>query len=193
MRDSRIRILSEIGLAVALAITLNAIFTFLVPIRLPQGGSVSLIMLPIIVIALMRGSAVGITTGVLVGFTDLMFGPYVISIPQMLLDYPIAYGAVGLAGIFAINPQRVGSNPTMQKIITFAILGTVVGGLGRLLAHVLSGVIFFAHYAPELENVWVYSLLYNITFMAPSTIIVGICAAIAFPVLRAMLVQTQQA
>jgi thiamine transporter len=42
--------------------------------------------------------------------------------------------------------------------------------------HVLSGVIFFASYAPEGQNVWIYSLVYNASFMAPSVIITAVVA-----------------
>ena len=211
MRDQRVRAIAEIGLAVALAIALNAIFSLVLPFRMPFGGSLSLIMLPIVFIALMRGTATGIVTGILVGFSDLMFDPFVISIPQMLLDYPIAYGLVGLAGLFALTPKlapklapKVGNNqsananleytqPSVQKMIAFAIAGTVVGGLARLAAHVASGVIFFAQYAPEAQNVWVYSLIYNATFMGPNIVMVAICTAVAFPLVRSVVYANQQA
>ncbi|MCL2437581.1 MAG: energy-coupled thiamine transporter ThiT [Coriobacteriia bacterium] len=187
MRDSRIRLIAEIGLAVALSIALNAVFTLLVPIGMPFGGSLSLNMLPIILLALMRGPFVGVITGVLVGFSDLMFDPFVISIPQMLLDYPVAYGLVGLAGLFALRPERVqqlgeGHSPTIAKLMTYAVLGVLVGSLARLGSHVLSGVIFFGQYAPEAQNIWLYSLVYNLTFMGPNMILAAILAAVTFPV-----------
>ncbi|MCL2402673.1 MAG: energy-coupled thiamine transporter ThiT [Coriobacteriia bacterium] len=199
MRDVRIRLIAEIGLAVALSLALNAVFTLLIPFRMPAGGSLSLIMLPIVVLALTRGSLVGITAGLLVGFSDLMFGPYIISIPQMLLDYPIAYGLVGLAGLFALRPlsqEKAASNhaggqpdpaakqvPSIAKLVFYAVLGTAIGGLARFAAHVFSGVIFFGQYAPDVQNVWLWSALYNISFMGPNTVAVAICAALAFPLI----------
>jgi len=195
MRDNRIRLIAEIGLAVALSIAINALFTLLLPIRLPMGGSLSLIMLPIIVLALIRGPVVGVTTGVLVGLSDLMFGATIISIPQMLLDYPIAYGLVGLAGIFALRPSTnfLGEEvqPTLRKMIVFAVLGTLVGGAARLVAHILSGVLFFGQYAPEAQNVWVFSGLYNISFMGPNIVLVALATALVFPVVRRYVVTTQ--
>jgi len=192
MRDHRVRLIAEIGLAVALAIALNALFFLLLPFRMPFGGSLSLIMLPIVFIALMRGPLAGILTGILVGFSDLMFDPFVISIPQMLLDYPIAYGLVGLAGLFALRKEQQQQRPAVQKLIAFAIAGTIIGGLARLAAHVLSGVIFFAQYAPEAQNVWVYSIAYNATFMGPNIALVAICTAIAFPLVRYVVDTSQQ-
>jgi len=205
MRSLHIRLIAEIGLAVALSVALNAVFTAMLPISMPFGGSLSLNMLPIILLALMRGPVVGVTTGVLVGFSDLMFDPFILSLPQMLLDYPIAYGLVGLAGLFALKPSKkleqalqkeaqaeiAPADPSLAKIITIAIIGTIVGGLARLAAHVLSGVIFFAQYAPELQNVWVYSILYNLSFMGPNIVVVALCAAVAFPVIRRAIVVSQ--
>ena len=192
MKDMRGRFVAEIGLAVALSVVLNAVFTMLIPFRMPFGGTFSLSMLPIVLLALVRGPYIGITTGVLVGFTDLIFNPFVISLPQMLLDYPIAYGLVGLAGFFALRPEKEGMKPTLAKMMTFAAIGAVMGAFARLLAHVLSGVIFFAQYAPETQNAWVYSVIYNSTFMGPNMIALAACAAIAFPVVRGVLVSSQQ-
>ncbi|MCL2526751.1 MAG: energy-coupled thiamine transporter ThiT [Coriobacteriia bacterium] len=207
MRNARIRLIAEMGLAVALAVGLNAIFTLAFPVRMPFGGSFSLIMVPIVLMALMRGPWVGIAVGVLVGFSDLMFDPFVVSIPQMLLDYPIAYGLVGLAGIFTLRTPATGTDATaaataststtattkagLQRLMVYAALGTIVGGLARLAAHVLSGVIFFGQYAPALQNVWVYSLVYNLTFMGPNIVAVAICATMAYPLVRRVVMQTE--
>ena len=198
MRDERIRLIAEIGLAVALSIAINLVFTTFVPRIWPAGGSLSLNMLPIIVLALLRGPSIGVITGVLVGFTDLIFNPYVISLPQMLLDYPIAYGLVGLAGLFALRPVRPvftthGMQPSALKLLSFAALGAVVGGLARLAAHVVSCVIFFAQYAPEGQNVWAFSLIYNASFMIPNIIVAAIVAAIVFPLVRRFVVASQPA
>ena len=196
MRNERIRLIAEIGLTVALSIALNAAFTLITPIRMPFGGSFSLMMLPIILLALMRGPLAGITAGVLVGFSDLMFNPYVISIPQMFLDYPIAYGLVGLAGLFAVRQERSLFNSpkymdSIVRLMAFAVIGTIVGGLARLAAHILSGVLFFAQYAPEAQNVWIYSTVYNLTFMGPNILAVAVCAAVAFPLIRRVIIAQQ--
>ena len=79
---------------------------------------------------------------------------------------PVAFGVIGLAGCFhQMKDERVG-----------LAIGTVVGCMGRLLAAVASGVIFFAEYAPAGMNPIVYSLGYNATYMVPECII---CAIIA--------------
>jgi thiamine transporter len=74
---------------------------------------------------------------------------------QVLFDYPLAFGALGLAGFFA---------PTVRG----AVLGTVVAVLARFLCHFVSGVVFFASYAPKGWNPLVYSAAYNAAYLVPS-------------------------
>jgi thiamine transporter len=70
---------------------------------------------------------------------------------------------MGFAGLFGQDGPRI-------------IAGTIAAVSARLLCHVLSGVIFFASYAPEGQNVWIYSLVYNATVMVPSIILTSIVA-----------------
>ena len=51
-----------------------------------------------------------------------------------------------------------------------------MGGSARLLCHLLSGVVFFASFAPKGVNVWLYSLTYNATFLLPSLVLSGLVA-----------------
>lgn len=149
------KVLVEGGLMVALAFVLGEIKLF----QMPQGGSVTLgIMIPIFLFSLRHGAGAGIFCGVVLGLIEAAIGGYIISIPQFFLDYPIALGLLGLAGIFSNGFRK-------SKSITPVLLGTVVGTLGRYIAAVLSGVIFFAEYAGEM-NPWLYSLSYNGTYLA---------------------------
>jgi thiamine transporter len=66
-------------------------------------------------------------------------------------------------------------------------LGTLLGATGRVIAHIFSGVIFFAEYAPETQNVWVYSTIYNLGYLAPSALGVALIAAVTLPVLKQVL------
>ena len=59
-----------------------------------------------------------------------------------------------------------------------AFLGTIVAGFSRFLCHVVSGAIFFAKYAPEGQNPWIYSIVYNATFIIPALILSAITALI---------------
>lgn len=154
------RMLAEIGVAVALAVVLN----FLKLWRMPQGGSISLEMLPILIIAFRWGAGAGMFSGLAYGLLQLMFGAYIIHPVQLIMDYPLPYMVLGVAGMFTIRKEGV-----LKPIKMF--WAVLVAGALRLVIHILSGVIFFGSYAPEGQNVWVYSTIYNATFLIPTIII----------------------
>jgi thiamine transporter len=134
---------------VALSIALNHIILF----RMPQGGSITAFsMLPIVVCAYFFGVRRGVMAGMCVGLIDLIFNPFVVHPIQMLLDYPLAFGALGFAGLLA--GRKVG-----------LIYGYLVGLFSRYLCAVLSGIIFFGQYAPEGFNAVTWSVYYNITYL----------------------------
>ena len=107
MKRNQVRIMTEIGMAVALAAILNFIPLW----RMAQGGSVSLEMLPILIIALRWGAGSGMMAGVVYGLVQLALGPFIIHPAQLVLDYPLPYMLVGLAGIFSnkINLKAKGN------------------------------------------------------------------------------------
>lgn len=177
MSVSRVRIGVEIGLTIALA----AVLSFIAVWEMPQGGSVSFVMMPLFVLALLRGPVVGLVAGGLYGVVDFILKPYFFHPAQVALDYPIAYALCGLAGLFAARwAAEAGAGRVGRALWTAAVPGIVVGALGRYAAHVLSGVVFFASYAVEAGQApFVYSAAYN-SFVLVSA--VG-CALVAFPVL----------
>lgn len=149
------RALTVSALMIALATVLGMIKIF----EMPQGGSVTLFsILPIAVCGYLLGTRRGVMAGFCVGLINLIFGPYVIHPVQLLIDYPLAFGAVGLAGI-----TRNSSNGLTK--------GYLIGLVGRYICAVLSGVIFFGSYAPEGFNAWTWSLWYNLTYLAAEGII----------------------
>ncbi|NLN17029.1 MAG: energy-coupled thiamine transporter ThiT [Firmicutes bacterium] len=158
MRRERTALIVEIAMAVALAAVLGLVRVF----RMPQGGSVSLEMLPILYLGLRRGSAVGMVTGAVYGFVQLVTDPYVAHPIQFMLDYPVAYTLVGLAGLVPSRP----------------VLGVAMGTLGRLAIHTCSGAIFFAAYAWEGWHAWTYSLVYNLSYLVPEAIICAIAVSL---------------
>ncbi len=147
-------VLTEAALAVALAFVLGLIRVW----KMPFGGSISLEMVPLILLALRQGPWVGIVTGAAYGLLDLAIDPFIVHPVQVLFDYPLAFGVLGLAGFF-------------QPTVRGAILGTVVAVLARFLCHFVSGVVFFASYAPEGWNPYLYSAAYNLAYLIPSFII----------------------
>jgi len=152
--SGRTRILVEGALCVALSVVLSNFRLF----RMPQGGSVTLDMAPLFFFAYRHGFKWGVTAGAISGIFQLIFGGYVAHPAQAFLEYPAAYAMLGSAGIFG-------------RDIKGRVAGTLVASALRLACHVLAGVIFFAAYAPEGMNVWLYSTVYNGSYIVPATLI----------------------
>lgn len=173
-----VRAIAEIGMAVALAAVLSWIAQAF-PLRMPQGGSFGLEMLPILFIALRRGVLPGVIAGGLFGLVQLVGvggAPYIYQPLQAVLDYPLAFAALGLAGLVPVGELR-GAGGMLR------LTGAVAAGAGaRFVFHFLSGLIFFAEYAPKWEAPWLYSITYNLLYLLPSAVVTGI---VLWPLLRA--------
>jgi thiamine transporter len=146
----------------ALCVALAVVFSHFKMFAMPQGGSVTLEMAPLLYFSYKRGFKWGVASGVMSGVLMMIFGGYIAHPVQAILDYPLAFACVGAAGFFKEKP----------------VLGTILAGAARFACHVLSGVIFFASYAPEGQNPWVYSAVYNASYMIPALLISGVLAII---------------
>ncbi len=156
-----VKMLVEGGLCIALAFVLGYIKLF----SMPQGGSVTAgEMIPIIIFALRHGSLPGIVVGAVYGLVQMLFGGSIFHPIQAILDYPVAFGVLGLAGLFSAEFEK---NKSIKPVLAGASLGIVL----RMIAHTLTGGIFFASYAPEGQNPWVYSIIYNASYLVVEFII----------------------
>ena len=166
------------GVSVALSIGLSFVKLF----KLPQGGSVTLASLfPILLFSYIYGTKKGVFVGMIVGFLNLAIDPYIVHPAQLLLDYPVAFSAIGLSGVFGkIKPLH--NIPQLE----FA-LGSIIAGVLRFASHVLSGVFAFSAFATT--EVWAYSLAYNSFVFADIaiSIVVGVLALSSKPLLALVL------
>ncbi len=150
-----VRAVAVSALLAALSIILNQLVIF----RMPQGGSITAFsMVPIVLCAYFFGVRRGLMTGMVVGLIDLIFNPYVIHPVQLILDYPLAFGALAFGGIFAAGKKGL-------------VKGYIFGVICRYICAVLSGVIFFGAYAPEGFSALGWSLWYNLTYLAAEGVI----------------------
>ena len=139
----------------ALLVGLSIVLTRITIWSLPQGGSVSLFgMLPIVICAYFFGTRRAVMCGMCVGMIDLISKPYVIHPIQLLLDYPLAFGAIGFAGLIFMA-KKDGLIPAY-----------LFGVLCRYICAVISGVVFFGAYAPEGFSALTWSLWYNVLYLA---------------------------
>lgn len=142
----------------AIMIALAVVLSFVKIWSMPQGGTVSLTMLPLFVLSFRRGALAGILSGIIYGAISIIFDGVIYHPMSILLDYTLAYGLLGISGFF-------------KKSYTGIVLGTVSGTVLRYICSLLSGAILFADYAPAGQNPWIYSLGYNATYMLPELVI----------------------
>ncbi len=181
MARERTRLMVEIALVAALGAALH-LAGITLPINI-AGGEISLAMLPIVVFAVRRGWGPGLIAGTLVGLLALLYKPFIVHPAQLVLDYPLAFAAVGLAGVVRPLHTKAALKCAWLSVAVIAATGGLIGGTARLGAHFLSGIIFFASSAPAGQPVWLYSLLYNGAYMLPSTIACAALAAVVVPAL----------
>lgn len=145
-------VIVHIGLMLALTVILHNFRLY----HMPQGGSVTLGgMIPLLLITFRYGPVVGYLAGFVYGVINLIQNPYILHPVQVLFDYPLPYMAIGLAGYFK---DRI-------------LLGAIVGSCGRFICHFISGVVFFASYAPPGTSPYWYSLVFNATYLIPELVI----------------------
>lgn len=195
MTVSRTRMLVEIALTIALAAVLHFVRVW----QMPAGGSVSLEMLPLLVLGLRRGPVAGLIAGVLFGVVDYFIEPFFVHWVQLFLDYPIAFAAVGgLAGLFAKAWHRAVAQGRGAKAVAWIVpVAVITASAGRYLAHFVSGVVFFATTAmggplangasafgsaSALASASAYSAIYNLYV----PISAAACLAIMLALVRAL-------
>ena len=142
---------------IALAFILNNITLF----KMPQGGSVTpFSMLLIVLVGFYFNPKIGIAAGVAFGLLDMLINPYIIHPLQALLDYPLAFGMLGLGGLFIKGRD--------YKSLAFIY---IIGVFLRFICSALSGYIFFSEYAPEGFNAVLWTIVYNGSFMSVEMIL----------------------
>lgn len=153
------------AMCVAMSFILSCIKLF----SMPQGGTVTpASLLPMMIYTVAFGPARGMVVGCAYGLLQLFQGAYVIHPMQLLVDYPMAFGALALGGF--VNYIRM---PEKLKLPAAVVLGYI----GRYIMAVLSGVIFFAEYAGE-QGAMIYSIVYNISYLAPDCLACALVACI---------------
>lgn len=158
----------------AAAIALATVTSMIKLFSLPMGGSVTLLsMLFIVLIGYWYGPVTGLMTSVAYGLLQFIIEPYFFTLPQMLTDYPLAFGALGLSGFFYKSKNGL-------------VKGYIAAVLGRFLFTFLSGMIFFGSYAADYGmSAFAYSFTYNGSYLAAEAVITLIL--IQLPPIKRML------
>lgn len=141
----------------ALAIALSFVLSYIKLFSMPNSGSVTLAsMLPLMLFAAAYGVGPGLLAGAAYGLLQYVQGGWFVHPIQFLLDYPIAFALIGLAGVNKLLPKA------WSKWSLYACM--VLGALGRCLSATLAGILYWET-AP-----WA-SLVYNGAYLVPDTLI----------------------
>lgn len=137
----------------AMAIALGTVLSNIKLFSFPTGGSVTLLsMLVICIPGYLFGLGAGLMTGVAYGVLQMLVDPYILFPAQLIVDYLLAFGALGLSGVFVNSKNGL-------------VKGYILGVIGRYMFAVISGWIFFGMYAWEGWGALPYSLAYNATYI----------------------------
>lgn len=188
-RKNYIRALAECAMMLALAFGLSYVKIF----ALPFGGSVTLLsMVPIILVSIRHGLVWGLGTAFCYSWLQVLQGEVFgwgltpgMLVASICLDYLVAFTVLGLAGIFR------------KKGVPGIIGGTVLVCVLRFVTHFIAGVVlwtnyeeFFAFGKTWVNHPFLYSLVYNGSFMLPEMAITvaGVCILISTKQFRKLLI-----
>ena len=171
---SKTRVLVECALMVAIGTVLANIKIF----TMPNGGSVTLLsMLPFVLVSFRHGVKWGLFTGLVNGCLQMLLGfwapptpTFISCLGEILLDYLVAFMALGTAEFFA--------RPFKNRMVGVAV-GTAIAGFLRFMCSFLSGVLIWGNLSDGLPA-WTYSLTYNGSYMLPETILTTVAAVLIY-------------
>lgn len=137
----------------AMALALGTVLSNIKVFRFPTGGSITLLsMLVICLPGYFFGLVPGIITGVAYGVLQMLIDPYILFPAQLVVDYILAFGAMGLSGLFSESKYGI-------------VKGYIAAIIGRYVFAVISGWIFFGSYAWDGWSALPYSLAYNAIYI----------------------------
>ena len=164
----------------AVMIALSAVLSMVKVYQLPLGGSITLLsMLPVAAVAICYGTKTGLFASFLYAFVQIMldlgalmgYGMTPLTwVGCLVFDYIIAFGAIGLAGIWR------------KKGTIGMCAGVILACLVRFVSHFISGAVVFSIWCPEGWNVYWYSIVYNGSYMLPELILTTLGAVLLFKV-----------
>jgi len=181
-RRTSILALVETAMMVALAVGLE-LLSGLIPGPWAFGGSISLGAIPIFYLSYRRGWKWGLSAGFVYACIQMLLGFYVppantvtAIVLCVLLDYVIAFTALGLASVFASPFEK--SAKRSARIAGYAV-GAVGASFLRFICSFISGIILWDSYAVDYNlHPWIYSLAYNGSYMLGNAAIAAVVLAL---------------
>jgi len=160
----------------AVMIALGSVLSLYAVYRLPTGGAVTMAsMVPVIMLSLMYGTKHGLLAATVYALIQGVTGFYAPPVQNfisfvivILFDYVFAFTALGLADTFwKMFGRKKWAIPLCGAVTVFL----------RFLCHLVSGIAIWSAYAPEGQSPFMYSLIYNGSYMFPEMIITSVVLA----------------
>jgi len=168
----------------ALSIALSFVLSCIRLYRMPTGGSVTPgSMLPLMLFSVSFGMGPGLLAGLAYGALQYLQGGWWLNVWQFLLDYLLAFAALGLAGI------------AHNKNDKWLYLSIPIAALGRAVCAILAGLMWVSDTpvselvigSTQFNSPLLYSIVYNGAYLIPDTVICLILAfLIAKPLIKIM-------
>lgn len=167
------------SIMLALAVVLDLFMKFIPFLNMPQGGHITIAIIPLVLIGLLCGPVYGFFGCTLFGVLNFFMDGLPLNAWSIILDYILAFGFIGLSGFF---------HPLLfkKRHIWVYYVSLVVASLSRYLFSGISGAVIFGMYAPEGVNPWFYSfVLYNAGYIFASLgVSLVIISALFYPIDR---------
>ena len=184
----------------AVLIAASVILSFIKIYEAPLGGSVTLFsMVPLMIISIRHGLGWGMGSAFIFSVFKLWMGAgnfaYVPTlkgiIVVVLLDYIVAYTSIGIAGAF--RKCRFTKNEKSNATVT-TFCGVLIACVVRFASHFVNGAVVWYEITKNLEwneyvqtvGMWVYSFVYNITYLGPETVMTLVAVPVIVTVLGIM-------
>ena len=169
------RMLCEGAIMVALALVLGLTSKVF---ELPQGGSISLEMLPLFVFCVRWGMGSGFIACFAFSILQIFVqGAVTWGWQSIILDYILAFGVIGVAGLGHGHKYGI-------------FWGSLLGAAARFIIHFISGITIYRILVPTevlgtvFDDPTLYSIVYNGSYMLPNTILALVIAGLLYVPLK---------
>lgn len=171
MQGKKLVVWVEVAVIAALCYVLG-----LIPIESANAAfDLSLGLIPLVLFSFRRGLVPAMVAGVLWGTLSILTGKaYIVTVPQVIFEYPFAFAFGGMSGLFAQKVKTALKNNENKKLTQYLILASVTAAFSRWFWHFWAGVFIWGSYAPKGQSPFVYSFIANGTSAIANALLLSI-------------------
>lgn len=191
MRKKEVFNVTFSAIMLSFAVVLELFFKFVLVLDMPNGGGLSLAMLPLIVASIVCGWQYGLIVGLGYGILDcFLLDGYSFSLASFLLDYMLAYLSVAIAAVFR--------KQILEGKRLYFVLAVILVFVIRWFANSFSGIVnaeVWGYDQEFLEGmfgegkgtvIWLYIysfIIYNLPYLSVTCAMCAVVGILAYKVL----------